>query len=177
MLSWVLPTGWRSVRVRLSGPGGRHDHSVAASSRAMTHPADAWRSGTYTWSVQARNPSGRLFTSAARTYRLLPRLGAWVTSGRIKAGGRSVRLRIGYAASEPSAAVRVRVVRGRTVLHAGHATRRTMHVRGVGSPRRGWFAYTAALRSPLRAGQRIVVEVRVTAGGRTLARRFTATAR
>ncbi len=176
-LAWTLPAGWRSARVLLSGPGGRFDQTVSASSRAVSQPARAWRSGTYEWRVQARTPAGTLVTSATSYYTLLPRLGAWVMSGRVRTGGRSVRLRVGYAASVPQATVQVRITHGSSVLHSGRAERRTMHVRGTGSPRRGWFEYDAKLARSLRRGERIVVEVRVVAGGQTLVRRFGATAR
>ena len=175
VLAWTLPRGWETVSLRLAGAGSRFDRPLAASARAVAHPTTAWRSGTYTWSIVARDAEGQLHEGAPRTYRLMPRLGAWVTSGRVRAGGQSVRLRIGYAASEPRATVQVRISVGRTTLHSGRATSRTTHVRGGGSPRRGWFGYDARLNRALRAGERITVEVRVSAGGATLTRRFRAT--
>jgi subtilisin family serine protease len=177
VLAWTLPAGWESVRVRIRGAGSRFDRTVGASARALAHPRTAWRSGTYRWSVVARTPEGELRESAPRTYRMLPRLGAWVTSGVVRSGGRKVRLRIGYAASEPRAVVRVRVSVGRRTIHNGRATTRTTHTRGAGSPRRGWFAYDARLSRALRSGERITVEVRVSAGGANLVRRFRATVR
>jgi subtilisin family serine protease len=175
VLSWKLPAGWSSSRVLLRGPGGRFDHSVRAGARAYGHPVAAWRSGTYRWQVVARTAQGTLVTSRARSYRLAPRLGAWVTSGRVRGSGRDVRLRIGYASSEPAAMVRVIVSAGGHVVHNGRSTRRTMHTRGSGSPRRGWFSYDAHLSRTLRIGQRITVEVRVSAAGTALTRRFRAT--
>ena len=177
VLSWQLPTGWTSYQVRVVGLGNRYYQRVSGSSRSMSHPSKAWRSGLYRWQVVARRPDGTFARTPMRAYRMMPRLGAWVTSGKIRSSGNRIRLRIGYAASEPRAYVRVRVKVGRTVLHNGRATRRRQHLRGVGSPRRGWFAYDASLRKKLRRGQKIVVEVRVSAGGRTLVRQFRATAR
>lgn len=177
MLTWVLPDGWSSYQVRITGMGRTFRLAVPGGTRSKSHPASAWRSGLYRWVVVSRSPDGKLHVSNPRTYRMLPRLGAWVSSGRVRSGGRYVRLRVGYAASLPSANVRVRIKLGRTLLHSGRAVRRTMHTRGVGSPRRGWFAYNAKLRQTLRRGQKIVVEVRVSAGGRTLVRRFRATVR
>jgi subtilisin family serine protease len=177
VLSWTLPEGWSTRQLRLTGAGGTWTKTLPATARASAHPPAAWRSGTYRWSVVASAPDGRQASTAARTYRLLPRLGAWVSSGRVRDGGRSVRLRIGYAASEPRATVRVRITAGATRVHDGRAVNRTNHLRGVGSPRRGWFVYDARLDRALRSGQRIVVEVRVSAGGRTLERRFRATVR
>ncbi|MCW2925615.1 MAG: putative subtilase-family protease [Thermoleophilia bacterium] len=174
VLTWSLPEGWTSAQVRLAGMGARYDRTVAATSRAMSHPAAAWRSGTYTWQVVARDPEGGVHTSTARTYRIAPRLGAWVTSGTVRPGGRSVRLRIGYAASEPSANVRVVVASGGRTLHTGRSLRHTSHARGTGSPRRGWFTYDAPLSRALRAGTPITVSVRVTAGGATITRTFRA---
>jgi subtilisin family serine protease len=175
VLAWTLPEGWTSHQVRLAGGGGTFNRTVGATSRALSHPAAAWRSGTYRWSVVARNPQGQLVVSNPRTYRLLPRLGAWVTSGRVRPGGRAVRLRVGYASSEPRATVRVTVKLGSRVLHSGRAVTRSSHTRGVGSPRRAWFAYEAGLNRALRGGQRITVEVRVSSSGVTLLRRFAAT--
>jgi subtilisin family serine protease len=175
VLAWTLPAGWTSLRVSVQGMGRTFDRTVPAASRASSHPPAAWRSGTYRWTVVARTPDGRQVVSAPRSYLMLPRLNAWVSSGRIRPGGDAIRLRVGYAASEPRASVRVRVRSGRTVLHDGRATPRTTHLRGVGSPRRGWFAYDARIGQSLRRGQRVTVEVFVTAGGRTLVRRFNAT--
>lgn len=177
VLSWSLPEGWTSHQLRLVGPGRTHTTSLGTAARSMSHPTSAWRSGTYRWTVVARSPDGRLVPSNPRTYRLLPRLGAWVTSGQVRRGGRAIRLRIGYAASEPRASVRVRVLVGRRVVHNGRASSRSTHTRGVGSPRRAWFAYDAPLSGSLRAGQRVTVEVRVAAGGSTLVRTFRATVR
>jgi subtilisin family serine protease len=175
VLTWKLPAGWSSARVLLTGPGGRFDHGVGASTRSYGQPVSAWRSGTYRWQVVARSPQGVLVTSRPRTYRLTPRLGAWVTSGRVRGTGRDVRLRVGYASSEPSAMGRVTVSAGGRVVHVGRPTPRTTHLRGTGSPRRGWFAYDAHLTHSLRVGERITVEVRVTAGAKVLTRRFRAT--
>jgi subtilisin family serine protease len=174
VMSWSLPTGWSSSKVLLAANGAHFDHVVPGGSRAMAHPSDAWRSGVYTWRVVARTPTGALITGPARTYRLTPRLGAWVSSGRVRSSGRSVRLRIGYAATEPTANVRVVVLAGGKVLHNGRSRPRSAHVHGVGSPRRGWFAYDAALSRRLRLGERVTVEVHVTAGGARLTRRFRA---
>lgn len=175
MLTWKLPAGWSSRELRLSGMGKTFNRRIPAASRAMSHPTSAWRSGTYRWSVVAQAPDGRRVTSRPQTYRMLPRLGAWVTSGKVKSGGRIARLRVGYAASETRANVGIRIMSGRTTLHRGRATIHTTHTRGVGSPRRAWFGYTAKLDRTLHRGQKITVEVRVAAGGRTLVRRFTAT--
>ncbi|MCW2921768.1 MAG: Subtilisin-like peptidase [Thermoleophilia bacterium] len=175
VLAWTLPRGWETVSLRLSGAGSRFDRPLGAATRAVAHPTSAWRSGVYTWSIVARDGAGALHESAPRTYRMMPRLGAWVTSGQVRAGGQKVRLRIGYAASEPRATVKVRISVGSHTLHSGRATTRTTHVRGGGSPRRGWFGYDAKLSRSLRAGERITVEVRVSAGGATLVRRFRAT--
>ncbi|MCW2926631.1 MAG: Thermophilic serine proteinase [Thermoleophilia bacterium] len=174
VLAWSLPAGWSSAKVLLTGGGARHDRAVAAGARALAHPTSAWRSGTYRWQVVARNGEGQLVTSAPRTYRIAPRLGAWVTSGAVRAGGRSARLRIGYAATEPSANVQVIVRVGTRVLHSGRSLPRTSHLRGTGSPRRGWFAYDARLSRGLRIGERVTVEVRVRAGGTAIVRRFRA---
>lgn len=177
VLAWALPRGWETVSLRLSGTGAKFDRPLPTTSRATAHPPTAWRSGTYTWSVIARDSTGQLRESRARTYRMLPRLGAWVTSGTVRSGGSAVKLRIGYAASEPRALVGVKVSFGGTTLHSGKATTRTTHMRGAGSPRRGWFAYTARLNRAVRTGERITIEVRVSAGGSTLVRRFRATVR
>ena len=160
MLAWTLPGGWTSAQLKVSGAGSRYDTTLAPDARSATHPAAAWQSGTYRWSIVARRVDGQLVETAPRTYVLLPRLGAWVSSGRIRAGGSAVRLRIGYAATAPRAVVRVRVSAGSRVLHSGRATTRTTHVRGAGSPRRGWFGYDAKLNRALRVGQHLTVEVR-----------------
>ncbi len=177
VLAWTLPAGWQTVSLRLAGGGARFNRALSANTRAVAHPQKAWRSGPYAWTIVARDSQGQLHESPRRTYRLMPRLGAWVSSGAVRSGGRAVRLRIGYAASEPRAVVRVRIASGRSTLHSGRSMTRTTHVRGAGSPRRGWFAYPAQLKRPLRAGERITVEVRVSAGGSTLVRRFRATVR
>ncbi len=174
VLAWSLPAGWQSVRLRLAGGGSRFDRPLNGTARAVAHPTTAWRSGTYSWSIVARDGTGQVHASTARTYRMMPRLGAWVTSGLVRSGGRSVRLRIGYAASEPRALVGVRITVGGRVLHSGRSTSRTLHVRGAGSPRRGWFGYDAQLARTVRPGERVTVEVRVSAGGSTLVRRFRA---
>lgn len=174
VMSWTLPSGWSSHRVLLSRGGARFHRSVRPASRALGHPAAAWRSGTYRWQVVARDEAGRLVPGPPRTYRLRPRLGAWVTSGGVRRDGSAVRLRVGYAASEPSARVRVVVKSGRRVVHSGPWVLRRSHVRGVGSPRRAWFAYDARLSRRLQVGQRVTVEVRVRAGGSQLTRRFRA---
>jgi subtilisin family serine protease len=177
MLAWQLPTGWSSYQLRLAGMGTSFNRKLPGSSRAASHPTGAWRSGTYRWSIVARSPDGTLVTSNPRTYRMLPRMGAWVTSGKVRSGGRVARLRVGYASSEMRADVRVRVKVGRRVIHNGRVRRHTTHTRGIGSPRRAWFGYNAKLDRTLRRGQRIVVEVRVSSGGRTLVRSFRATVR
>jgi len=175
VLAWTVPSGWTSLRVRIAGPGPDQDIKVAAASRALAHPAASWRSGTYRWQVIARAADGRTVASTPRTYTITPRLGAWVTSGRVRRDGRSMRLRIGYAASEPRATVRVVISANGRVLHSGRARNRTEHVRGVGSPRRGWFGYEARISRKVAAGQRVTVEVRVSVGSTRLTRRFRAT--
>lgn len=174
VLSWSLPTGWSSQRVVVKGAGGTFIVPVSKSAHATSHPSAAWRSGTYRWSLISRSPSGTRVVSPARSYTMLPRLGAWVTSGRIRSNGGVLNLRVGYAASEPRAFVRIKVRSGRTILHQGKATSRTSHVHGVGSPRRGWFSYQARLKKPLRRGQVVVVEVEVRAADKTLKRTFKA---
>lgn len=174
VMSWSLPAGWTSTRVLLTGNGSRFDQAVAGTTRAVAQPAVAWRSGTYRWRVVARAPSGQLVTGAEHSYRLRPRLGAWVTSGRVRSSGRTVRLRIGYAATEPAAQVRVVVLVGGKAVHRGRTLARSAHARGVGSPRRGWFAYDAALSRHVRLGERVTVVVHVSAGGVRLTRRFRA---
>jgi hypothetical protein len=174
VLTWKLPNGWSSSRVLLYGPGGRMSVGVRPAARAIGHPVAAWRSGSYRWQVVARRADGSVVTSAARTYRLAPRLGAWITSGRVT-DGRKVHLRVGYASSEPTAKVRVVITARGRVVHSGRPVAHSSHVRGTGSPRRGWFGYTARLSRQLRAGERVTVEVRVTSGGTALTRRFRAT--
>ena len=171
-LTWTLPRGWSSVRVVLRLGAARYDTPVAAARRSLAQPPAAWRSGSYRWQVVARAPDGRLVTTPARTYRVAPRLGAWMSSGRVRSGGTGMKLRVGYAATEPSATVRVTVTAGGRTLHAGTGRRHAEHVRGTGSPRRGWFAYSAALRGSVAHGQRVVVSVTVAAGGSTITRRF-----
>jgi hypothetical protein len=63
---------------------------------------------------------------------------------------------------------------GNRTLHTGRSVARRTHASGVGSPRRGWFAYDARLSRQLRIGERVTVEVHVTAGGARLTRRFRA---
>jgi len=173
-LTWKLPLGWRAERVLVRQGARTFDQNIAATRRSLAHPAQAWQGGTYTWRVVAIAPSGQRYTSANRSYTILPRLGAWVTSGRLNGRGRDVRLRIGYAANLPRATTRVTVLLGSKVLHTGKTVTRTSHVRGAGSPRRAWFAYNARVQQALRPGQQITVIVRVDAGGATLTRRFNA---
>ena len=172
VLTWTLPSGWTTERVLLSGAGGRFDHAVGAATRAFAHPAAAWRAGTYQWQVVARAPSGATVTSPRRSYGIGPRLGAWISSGTLRSGGRSARLRIGYASNLQDATVRVRVLLGTRVIHDGAAVARTQHRSGVGSPHRGWFLYRAPLTRSLQRGQHVTVLVTVRSGGTSMTRRF-----
>ncbi|MEO6866727.1 MAG: S8 family serine peptidase, partial [Gaiellales bacterium] len=177
-LTWELPPGWRSQQVRITGPGTSVSQRVSASSRSLAHPRSAWRSGMYRWQVVARTPQGARRITSRSSYRISTRLGAWVTSGRLKSGGRSARLRVGYASSAGTAKVRVRILHGKRLVHSGRTVTRRQHVKGRGLPPRGWFAYDAKLTgAALRVGAKVTVEVRVTSGGTTMTRRFRAAVR
>lgn len=162
--SWQLPAGWRSQRVEVRGPGGTWKLTTKPTVRAGQHPASAWRSGTYRWRVVARNPAGRSVGTAWRSYQMVPRTDSWVTSGKLRAGGRELRLRVGYAATESRAKVRIRVKVGGRYVHSGRTAFHAEHVRGAGFPRRGWFGYAARLSTSIRSGAKVVVEVSVVSG-------------
>ena len=173
-LSWRLPTGWSSTRVVLRGPGGSITVPVAAGVRSLVQPAAAWRSGTYYWRVVARTPRGQSIDGPWSNYRVAPRLGAWVTSGAISGRGHQLRLRVGYASTELTARTRVTVKAGSRTIHRGAFVVRRSHVRGSGSPRRGWFSYSLHSTPMLQAGAKVTVTVEVTSGRTSLTRRFVA---
>ncbi|MCW2960552.1 MAG: putative subtilase-family protease [Thermoleophilia bacterium] len=174
VMTWQLPSGWKSTKVIVRYGTSTYTVPVAAARRAVSHPAKAWRSGLYRWQVVATTPSGTSVTTPARAYTVAPRVGAWVTSGRLREAGRTVRLRVGYASSELRATTKVSVAVGKQVLHTGKATSQGKHVRGTGSPRRGWISYDARLSRSVRVGERVTVTVRVASGRTVLTRRFTA---
>lgn len=174
VMTWQLPSGWKSVKVIVRHGTSTYTVPVAAARRAVSHPAKAWRSGRYRWQVVATTPTGTSVTTPARAYTVAPRVGAWVTSGRLRDAGRTVRLRVGYASSELRATTKVSVSVGKQVLHTGRSTSQAKHVRGTGSPRRGWISYDARLSRAVRVGERVTVTVRVASGRTVLTRRFTA---
>jgi hypothetical protein len=160
--------------VLVVGAGANLSVPVAAGARSLAQPAAAWRSGSYLWRVVARSPRGQSISTPWRSYTVAPRLGAWVTSGAITGHGHELRLRVGYASTELTARTRVTVVSGGRTIHRGGAVVRRSHVKGTGSPRRGWFSYTLHSSPTLQAGAKVTVIVQVTAGGTSLTRRFTA---
>ncbi|MBC7460082.1 MAG: S8 family serine peptidase [Thermoleophilia bacterium] len=174
VLSWRLPNGWSSTRVLIKGAGANLAVAVKPAARTLAQPASAWRSGAYQWQVVARTPNGQSVHTGWSAYTVAPRLAAWITSGRVRGRGHTLRLRVGYGSTVPSTRTRITVLANGRTIHQGALISRTAHVRGVGSPRRGWFVYDVKTAKVLAIGTKLVFVVQVQAGGTTLTRRFSA---
>jgi len=174
VLTWQLPAGWRSARVAVKGAGANLEVPVKPAARSLAHPAKAWRSGRYQWQLVATSPTGATVRTAWRTYTVKARVNAWISSGKVSNHGRTLKLRIGYAASEPTAKVQVTVLANGRTVHKGAARAHGSHAKGYGSPRRGSFSYAVASKSTLPVGTRLKIIVKVTAGGTTITRTSTA---
>ncbi|MCW2971970.1 MAG: peptidase and in, kexin, sedolisin [Thermoleophilia bacterium] len=174
VLSWRLPAGWVSSYVLVKGAGANVKVAVKPGARTVAHPAAAWRSGSYQWQVVARTPKGQSVHTGWSSYTVAPRLAAWVTSGKVGGRGHTLRLRVGYGSTVPATRTRITVLANGRTIHRGASVSRSGHVRGVGSPHRGWFVYDIRTTKSLAVGTKLEFVVQVQAGGTTLTRRFAA---
>lgn len=164
-LSWRLPSGWRSARVRLRQGPRSYDAAVDGARRAFVPPASAWSSGTYTWSVVAIDAAGVVHTSPPRSWTLRARHASTLLGGTFSSGGRTMAGRVSYRTNSRTFAARVVVKRGTTVLYTGRMTSYTGHLSSSRSPRGASFGYTARLAQAVRSGQHLTAVITLTGGG------------